>query len=276
MWENGSPWWTLEQVGNPNAPREQWNALQMVWGMQAHRMENGGSLVRPEDAVKRARAELEKQKVNTSAPAGEGMSGKDFSKAQKALFAELNSLAQEGLKDSSDTSMRKVGFDKLDPGETALLIHDPDPRSAYRGPVQERATGPRVASRAVSTWLQPRLSRIGCEVFPSSRSHVLRVVQDGIHSQRPHTGVYDGNLHGRAGRGAADADALGRGEQGGHQADDVAQGWRARGAGPSRDHEGPPSGDHNCTGHLGGDDEHQVASGRSASDSRQSSRCRLS
>ena len=61
-----------------------WNALQMVWGMEAFKMENGGSLVHPEEVVKRAREELAKQKVETSGPAGESMSGKDWTKAHKA------------------------------------------------------------------------------------------------------------------------------------------------------------------------------------------------
>jgi hypothetical protein len=85
-------------------------------------MENGGSLVHPEEVVKRAREELAKQKVETSAPAGESMSGKDWTAAHKALFAKLNSLAKKGLEDSSGAFMRQAGFDKLDPGETALLI----------------------------------------------------------------------------------------------------------------------------------------------------------
>jgi hypothetical protein len=38
LWENGGAWWTLEQVDNPRAPCEQWNALQMVWGMEAYRL----------------------------------------------------------------------------------------------------------------------------------------------------------------------------------------------------------------------------------------------
>jgi hypothetical protein len=62
------------------------------WGMEAFKMENGGSLVHPEEVVKRAREELAKQKGETSALAGESMSGKDWTKAHKALLAKLNSL----------------------------------------------------------------------------------------------------------------------------------------------------------------------------------------
>jgi hypothetical protein len=112
VWENGSPWWALEQVANPKAPREMWSALQMVWGMEAFKMENEGSLVHPEEVVKRAREELAKQKVETSAPAGEIMSGKDWTKAHRALFEKLNSLVRKGLEDSSGAFMRQVGFDK--------------------------------------------------------------------------------------------------------------------------------------------------------------------
>jgi hypothetical protein len=122
VWENGSPWWALEQVANPKAPREMWNALQMVWGMEAFKMENDGSLVHPEEVLKRAKKELAKQKVDTSAPAGESMSGREWTKTHKALFEKLNNLAEKGLEDSSGAFMRQVGFDRLDPGETALLI----------------------------------------------------------------------------------------------------------------------------------------------------------
>ena len=86
VWENGSPWWTLEQVANPKAPREMWNALQMVWGMEAFKMENDGSLVHPEEVLKRAKKELAKQKVDTSAPAGESMSRPLPKKGPKKTF----------------------------------------------------------------------------------------------------------------------------------------------------------------------------------------------
>ncbi len=84
----------------------------MVWGMEAFKMENDGSLVHPEEVVKRAREELAKQKVETSAPAGESMSGKDWTKAHKALFAKLNSLALKGHDDmhSSGAFMRQTEF----------------------------------------------------------------------------------------------------------------------------------------------------------------------
>ena len=122
-WEDGSPWWTCVQVGNPGAPPEQWNALQMVWGMEAYRKENEGSLVHPEDVEKRAKAELSRLSSEPAADAGEGLSGKTFTATQRALFKRLNSLAQKGIDDSSGDFMRNVGFDKLDSGEAVVLLH---------------------------------------------------------------------------------------------------------------------------------------------------------
>jgi hypothetical protein len=77
-WGDGTTWWTCVHVGNPNAPRGHWGALQVVWGMEACRKENDGILVRPEDVEKWVRAELAKQDVDTATPACEGMSGKVF------------------------------------------------------------------------------------------------------------------------------------------------------------------------------------------------------
>ena len=122
-WEDGSPWWTCVQVGKPGAPPEQWNALQMVWGMEAYRKENEGSLVHPEDVEKRAKAELSRLSNVPAADAGEGLSGKAFTATQRALFKKLNGLAQKGIDDSSGDFMRNVGFDKLDSGEAVVLLH---------------------------------------------------------------------------------------------------------------------------------------------------------
>jgi hypothetical protein len=94
VWENGSAWWTCEQVGNTTTPREQWNAYQMVWAMEAYRQENDGSLVHPEDVERRAREELAKMKNEPGAGAGEGLSGKSFTPARTAeAFQEAQQLS---------------------------------------------------------------------------------------------------------------------------------------------------------------------------------------
>jgi hypothetical protein len=85
VWENGSAWWTCEQVGNTKAPREQWNAYQVVWAMEAYRQENGGSLVHPEGVERRAREELAKMESEPSARVGEGLSGKSFTSAIRSF-----------------------------------------------------------------------------------------------------------------------------------------------------------------------------------------------
>ena len=120
--ENGSPWWTCSQLGNPGAPHEQWNALQMVWGMEAFRKENEGTLVRPEDVEKRVRSELAKLDGGTKADGGEDLSGKTFTPTQKSLFRKLNELAQAGIDDGASGFMKHIGFDKLDSGEAVTLI----------------------------------------------------------------------------------------------------------------------------------------------------------
>ena len=42
--EDNRPWWQMQVVGNTKAPKEEWNALQMVWGMDAFMLENDGAM----------------------------------------------------------------------------------------------------------------------------------------------------------------------------------------------------------------------------------------
>ena len=252
--ENGSPWWTCSQLGNPGAPHEQWNALQMVWGMEAFRKENEGTLVRPEDVEKRVRSELAKLDGGTKADGGEDLSGKTFTPTQKSLFRKLNELAQAGIDDGASGFMKHIGFDKLDSGEAVTLIRT---RVHDRVPVQASATYPRVVTREVPIELQPSPWWSGSDAFPSGRSSLLRVVQNGPHSQWSRAGVHDGHIYGGARAGPARADAPGGRELLCHEADDVARRWRAhsaRAAGSDEDHQAP---NHRGGASVGGAGEHQ-------------------
>jgi hypothetical protein len=72
---DGRACWTMERIGDAQAGREEWNTLQMVWGMVGYANSSEGNLGSAEEVARRAAEALARKGFAARAPSGEAISG---------------------------------------------------------------------------------------------------------------------------------------------------------------------------------------------------------
>jgi hypothetical protein len=119
---DGRAWWTMERIGDAQAGREEWNTLQMVWGMVGYANSSKGNLGSVKEVTRRAVEALARKGFAAQASSGEAISGKTFTPAQSALFDKMNAQAQLGIDSAKDDFNMALDIANFSTGEIELLI----------------------------------------------------------------------------------------------------------------------------------------------------------
>ena len=119
--KDGRAWWRMVVIGDDLAKHEEWNSVQMVWGMDAYSKSSHGNLGDPSEVMRRAQAAL-KRREEAQADARETVSSKTFTVAQQRLFEKLNKCAKAGLESSAEDFDNAMEISKFDSGEVQLVL----------------------------------------------------------------------------------------------------------------------------------------------------------
>jgi hypothetical protein len=87
--QDGKAWWRMVVIGDDLAKHEEWNSVQMVWGIDAYSKSTHGNKGDPAEVLRRAQLALQRRDV-AQADARETVSSKQFTKAQQELFDRMN------------------------------------------------------------------------------------------------------------------------------------------------------------------------------------------
>jgi hypothetical protein len=107
--QDGRAWWRMVVIGDDLAKLEEWNSVQMAWGMDAYSKSSHGNLGDPSEVLRRAQAAL-KRREEAQADARETVSSKTFAVVQQRLFEKLNTCAKAGLESSTFRNLIQVRY----------------------------------------------------------------------------------------------------------------------------------------------------------------------